>query len=367
MELQRSFASENRNPGSSNAKRIRLVKRLFSTVLFGSTFATVLYVKKRRNYEQFKLFKECILLPRDTNYAPNMYFYLYKGYVFPGIFIKSLPQVEKLKARADDIFVISFPKTGTTWVQEIVYLIHNNLNFEKAAAKNLEQRFPFLEYFYPGVSSIESTASPRLIKTHLPYSLLPESVYLEMPKIIYIVRNPKDVCVSLYHFTRYIKETDYKGSFEEFVESFLKGHVAYGPIWKHYLEWWDHRNDANVLIVSYEDLQRDPHGVIFKISQFLDKPLKDDEVQAIAEHCSFENMAQNKATNYEHWRKLGFVNLNEGAFFRKGQVGDWRSYFTEELNAKMDTWISEKFAASGMKFIYDLDKTDNNGNDIYLV
>lgn len=361
--VQRYFANETEG-ANRNTKRVRVAKRLFSTILFGTTFAAVLYLKKRRKNEETELFKECVMVPRDTNYASNMYFYLYRGYVFPGMLIKSLPQVQKLKARADDILVVSFPKAGTTWVQEIVYLIQNNLDFKAAGAKNLEQRFPFLEYFYPGVSAIENSSSPRLIKTHLPYSLLPESVHLELPKIIYVVRNPKDVCVSLYHFTRYIKETGYTGSFDEFLESFLKGNVAYGPIWKHYLEWWEHRNDANVLIVSYEDLQKDCHSVIFKISQFLDKPLKDDEVQAVAEHCSFERMSQNKAVNYDHWRKLGFVNLEEGPFLRKGQVGDWRNYFTQEMDATMNAWIKDKFGNSGMKFVYQLDSPENENDDV---
>lgn len=209
--------------GDAGAKRVSLAKKLFSTLLFGGTLAAAVYMKKRRRDEQNELFKECTMVPRDENYSTNMYFYNYKDYVFPAMIIKSLPQVQALKARPDDVFVVSFPKTGTTWVQEIVYLISTNLDFRSAAARNMEQRFPYLEYFYPGVNSIDKTPNSRLIKTHLPYSLLPESVRTENPKIIYVVRNPKDVCVSYYHFTRLVKETGYVGCFEDFFESFLKG------------------------------------------------------------------------------------------------------------------------------------------------
>uniref|UniRef100_A0A131XEK4 Putative sulfotransferase n=1 Tax=Hyalomma excavatum TaxID=257692 RepID=A0A131XEK4_9ACAR len=341
--------------GSANdARRYKLAKRLFSTVLFGGTLAAALYFKRRRQAEHNELFRECVMLPRDDNYAPNMYFYNYRGYVFPGMVIRSLPRVQALKARPDDIYVVSFPKTGTTWVQEIVYLIVTGLDFRSAAARNMEQRFPFLEYFYPGVSTIENSPDTRMIKTHLPYSLLPESIHTENPKIIYIMRNPKDVCVSLYHFTRLIKETGYEGSFKDFFESFLKGHVSYGPIWKHYLEWWEHRNDPNVLVITYEDLHKDACSVIQRIAIFLGRPLRDDEVTAIAEHCHFSHMAHNPAANYEHWRKLGFVNLQEGGFMRKGIVGDWKNYFTPDMNAQMDAWLEEKFGSTDLSFVYEL-------------
>lgn len=351
---RRFFSKESPGGGDGYAKRVGLGKKLFSTVLFGSTLAAALYFKRRRRNEQNELFKDCVMLPRDDNYAPNLYFYNYSGYVFPAMVIKSLPKVHTLKARPDDVFVVSFPKTGTTWVQEIVYLISTNLDFRSAAARNLEQRFPFLEYFYPGVSTIEKAPDVRLIKTHLPYSLLPESVRTENPKIIYVIRNPKDVCVSLFHFTRLLKDTGYEGTFTDFFESFIKGNVSYGPIWKHYLEWWEHRNDPNVLIVSYEELQKDVCSVIQRIALFLERPLRDDEVNTIAEHCRFTSMAANDAVNYDHWRKLGFVHLAEGNFMRKGIVGDWKNYFTPEMNATMDAWIKEKFGGTGMSFVYEL-------------
>nr|XP_037272442.1 sulfotransferase 1A2-like isoform X1 [Rhipicephalus microplus] len=353
-----------RNGEGYDARRYKLAKRLFSTALFGGTLAAALYFKRRRQAEQNELFRECVMLPRDENYARNMYFYNYRGYVFPGMVISSLPRVQALRARPDDIYVVSFPKTGTTWVQEIVYLIVTGLDFRSAAARNMEQRFPFLEYFYPGVSTIENSPDTRMIKTHLPYSLLPESVHTENPKIIYIMRNPKDVCVSLYHFTRLIKETGYEGSFKDFFESFLKGHVSYGPIWKHYLEWWEHRNDPNVLIVSYEDLHKDACNVIQRIALFLGQPLRDDEVTAIAEHCNFSHMAHNPAANYEHWRKLGFVNLQEGGFMRKGIVGDWKNYLTPEMNSQMDAWIEEKFGDTGLSFVYELPPDEKADKDI---
>ena len=110
--------------------------------------------------------------------------------------------------------------SGTTWVQEIVYLLKNNLNFEKAKEKVLEDRFPYLEYPYPGIHSVEKMPSPRLIKTHLPLDFLPDDVL--SGKVIYITRNPKDTLVSYYHFARMLAFSSFEGSFEHFLRLFTK-------------------------------------------------------------------------------------------------------------------------------------------------
>jgi len=89
----------------------------------------------------------------------------------------------------------------------------------------METRCPFLEYPYPGLSSIEKMESPRLLKTHLPYDYLPEDV--GNSKIIYVTRNPKDTVVSYYHFARMFSFTSYDGRFSDFVEKFQNDQRMY--------------------------------------------------------------------------------------------------------------------------------------------
>ena len=54
-------------------------------------------------------------------------------------------RVKAMKVYEDDVWVVSFPKAGTTWTQEMVWLINNDMNFDKALDENLLDRFPFLE------------------------------------------------------------------------------------------------------------------------------------------------------------------------------------------------------------------------------
>lgn len=65
---------------------------------------------------------------------------------------------------------------GTTWVQELVFLIQNDCDFETAKSKTIEERSPFFEYPSPGLNVIKNMKSTRIIKTHLPIELLPDDI-----------------------------------------------------------------------------------------------------------------------------------------------------------------------------------------------
>lgn len=54
-------------------------------------------------------------------------------------------RIKNLKVYEDDVWVVTFPKCGTTWTQEMVWLLNNDLNYNYARTHSLEERFPFLE------------------------------------------------------------------------------------------------------------------------------------------------------------------------------------------------------------------------------
>ena len=118
--------------------------------------------------------------------------------------------------------------------------------------------------------------------------------------------------------------------------------VPYGPYFKHVLDYWSYfkqNPDGNLLILTYEDMHKDPVGSIKVIAKFLDCPLTDDQVKyepyhfsckiisnnlnqiqadLIAEHTHFDRMAKNPSVNYSHWDDLGLRNKNESHFMRQG-------------------------------------------------
>ena len=118
--------------------------------------------------------------------------------------------------------------SGTTWVQEIVWQIFNEA---ETSSEKLTQRVPFLEpatckHLYRPQPDLITLPSPRLMKTHLPYSIIPKGANEETQcKYIYLARNPKDVAVSYFHFQKKVKDLGfgYSGPWEFFLNLFLDG------------------------------------------------------------------------------------------------------------------------------------------------
>ncbi|KAI0233195.1 hypothetical protein LSAT2_016535 [Lamellibrachia satsuma] len=134
-----------------------------------------------------------------------------------------LNQVTQFPVDDTDIFVVSFPKSGTTWLQEIVFLLHTVLDFKKATETNLDARFPHFEDIYPGIETIARSTPPRLVKSHLPYDFMPDGVKQGHGKVVYIARNPRDVCVSFFHFACMRIGFEYQGSFKDLYKTFVSG------------------------------------------------------------------------------------------------------------------------------------------------
>ena len=72
------------------------------------------------------------------------------------------------------------------------------------------------------------------------------------------------------------------------------------------------------LILSYEAMKKDPKNEIRQIAKFLNIPLSEERLEDIAKETTFEAMAKNPSTNYEHWDKIGLRDLKESKFMRKG-------------------------------------------------
>lgn len=108
----------------------------------------------------------------------------------------------------------------------------------------------------PVIQMLEKMTTPRFIKTHLPFSLLPPNLLECGAKIFYVARNPKDVAVSYYHLNRLIKTLDFVGDFPKFWDYFEKNLHLWTPYWSHINEGWALRNHPNVLFLFYEDIKK---------------------------------------------------------------------------------------------------------------
>ena len=280
----------------------------------------------------------------------------------PDSYEKLKERYKNWQVRPDDVYLLSFPKSGTTWTQELVWLLQNDCNFEKAKSAPLEQRFPFFEIAWMAESLkdqmpqvltgdiYQMMPSPRMLKSHLHFCLLPDDLF-DKSKVVMCLRNPKDIVVSYYHFERLFKFHGYTGNFSTYFNLFMDNLVMYCSYFDYVKQAWGMRNHPNVCLLFYEDMVEDLATNVRKVAKFLGKELADENVKALVDHLSFKKMKNNPAVNKDEGKAVNLFSGN-GAFMRKGEVGDWKNYFTDEMNKRMDEAIEKHFKPIGLKFRY---------------
>ncbi|XP_071955664.1 sulfotransferase 1C2-like [Antedon mediterranea] len=265
-----------------------------------------------------------------------------------------LKAVRKMEIRNDDIIVMTYPKAGTTWMQEIVSVLFYGCDFKKADSKSIRDRFLFLDMQEldsdVGPHEVaDSLPSPRLIKTHLPKQHMPEQMLTNKAKVVYVGRNAKDNAVSLFHFTNAIS---FMRTYEwdDFFNDFCNDKAHSGSWFEVNKYWWSRRNDDNVLFLKYEDMHKDLPTAIVKVSEFFGWPIPDGKLDEVVNHCTFGSMKKNPKTNYSDSASL---DVKSTPFMRKGKIGDWKNYFTVAQSEEFDKIYEEKMKGTGLVFDYE--------------
>ena len=276
---------------------------------------------------------------RKPSYAAHGDFLLPMGFP-PEAFSSALAY----RASPSDVVVTSYPKCGTTWVQNIVYLIlHGGVPL--AQGQKMTEVFPHLEEV--GSHAVEALAEPRLIKTHLPFAATP---YHRGARYIYVARNPFDCAVSFFHHTRgFPKHYDFaEGTFEDFFECFVSGEVDFGDYFDNLMSWYAHKDDRNVLFLTYEALKADHRGGVLRIGEFLgaESVRNDDRVEAVLCHSSFASMSENQ----HRWSSPRPQNMP--AFVRKGIVGDWMNLFSPEQTRRLLEKLTRRAQGSDLEALW---------------
>lgn len=230
----------------------------------------------------------------------------------------------------DDILISTYPKCGTTWMQHIVWLILNR-GEPLAADVSMTTVVPHLEEV--GREVLDALPRPRVIKTHLPFELSPHHAHA---KIIYVVRNPFDCAVSFFHHTRgFVKHYDFAaGTFADYFECFVRGEVDFGDYFDNVGSWLKHREQSNLLLISYEDMRSDLRRAIVRIGEFLGPTLgtcvqDEPTLSRIERHASFSHMSSDQ----QRWSSQRPEAMPP--FVRKGIVGDWLNHFTKEQASRL--------------------------------
>ncbi|CAH1773533.1 unnamed protein product, partial [Owenia fusiformis] len=286
--------------------------------------------------------------------------HLFRGAMVHGGMLKEgTPEAEaydNIDLTADDCIIASYAKSGTTWTQEIVWLLYNQVNTDKAKKIELMNRCPFIEVA-SRIAVIKALEKPKLTKTHVPYNALPKSYHnpeSTRPKVVYVARNPKDVAVSFYHFYRSNKSLgNFNRGWEEFFEMFVEGYVGGGSWFDHIIPWYKASvQNPDVLFMKYEDMKRNPIEEIQKIATFLGKDVNDEMLEKIHQHTKFDSMKSNPMVNFTN---ISVIDHSVSPFMRKGEIGDWKNYFTVSQDERFMKMYNDKMGQIDFDLTFDFE------------
>ena len=258
-----------------------------------------------------------------------------------------------------DIMIATYPKCGTTWMQQIVLLLLANGDAEKVHDPMVQSPWVDREFSIAATSGdpakkqqmwdemLNGPADPafgrRVFKTHATWELNPCGGKFSKGKFIVITRNPKDAALSMHKHYLGLPPFKYSGPWEHFYEIYMQGKVGHGSWFDHVLGWRECRKelgDERVFWITFEEMKADPVPSVRKLADFLGLTVTDEVLQLVALGSSFDSMkAQHEKREKEGSRKMGSAN-----HFRSGKSGGWRDVFTVSQSEALDAELCEKMA-----------------------
>jgi Sulfotransferase domain len=231
-----------------------------------------------------------------------------------------------LKVYPDDTFIASYPRSGNTWTR---FLIANLMHPDKPVT------FANIETIIPDATALSSrelkrVPRPRLIKTH-------EYFEPRYRKVIYLVRDPRDVVLSLYNFRRKYRSVDDSYPIERYVaERFLPGDldVSWG---EHVGSWLGTRmNHPGFLLVRYEDLLQDPTRELCRLASFLGIAANTEMVTQAIERSSANRLRQLEIVEHEAWVTTKGKRADV-PFIAEAVAGTWKQKLPEPSAALIES------------------------------
>lgn len=244
-----------------------------------------------------------------------------------------------------DVLIATFPKCGTTWLQQIVHGMRTrgSMDFDE-----ITLAVPWLELALDLGIDLEApqAAEPRAFKTHLTWQEVPKG-----GRYIAMVRNPKDVVVSLYHFHEGWRFEPGTIAMGEYARAFFLAPERGRRYWKHVASWWEQRARNDVLLLSYEAMQRDLPQAVRRIADFIGCPMDDALLEIVLRHSSIDFMRAH-ATKFDDHVVRNARNAANGlpaggvsAKVRGGRVGDHVLELPLDVRQTLDAIWREEIGA----------------------
>jgi len=239
------------------------------------------------------------------------------------------------RVRPDDIFVGAYPRSGQTLTQNILYQLTTDGSMDIRHISEVSPWFERTLALRP--RHLDTFGSPRILKTHLPYRMVPKNGN----RYVYVTRDGRDVAVSYYHMQRSYGR--FHGSFETFFSRFVQGRVRWGSWFRHVSRWKANARELPILHVTFEEMVADLEGTVRKIAEFCDITVSPPEMHRILERCSFDFMKRHEEKFEHHTERLLEQGLSKGKFIREGRAGSGRTVLDDEQRRRYDREYSKWF------------------------
>lgn len=260
-------------------------------------------------------------------------------------------------AKKNIIWLASYPKSGNTWFRvfltNLLYQSDTPANINDLAETSISSSrkifdeytglsaadltFDEIDKLRPDVYRMQSEESNELLfkKAHDKYYLVDKNQPLFPTDIskgaIYFIRNPLDVLVSFaYHSARPVSKmiksihnSDY--AFCDKNDKLSNQLRQLLGSWSDHVKSWTRQTEIPVHVMRYEDMIADTFSTFKKAIEFLNLENSDQQIKQAIKKSSFSVLAEQESND-------GFKEkmIKSKAFFRKGQVGDWRNHLNEQ-------------------------------------
>jgi Sulfotransferase domain len=238
------------------------------------------------------------------------------GADFPGRNLRTYP---------DDTFLTSYAKSGNTWTRFLVAsLLHPD---ESITLVNADKLIPSTTQTRRYLNAVPR---PRILKSHFPFDP-------SYRRVVYIVRDPRDVAVSQYHFKIKRGVLTEGSSMDEFVGSFVRGEATpYGSWREHVGSWLAARlGDPDFLLLRYEDLHRQTEVEVGRLARFFGVEPTPQKIQRAIEQSSADRMRKLEQTEAGKWDSTRDTRKG-GSFFRSAKTGDGKASLSQQSLAQIE-------------------------------
>ena len=247
-----------------------------------------------------------------------------------------LTRVRYMRLAPTDLFIASYPRSGTTWLR---FLLFELLSGQAAEFVSVNQAIPYVgkHHRVPGLLP----NGGRVIQTH-------ETFLRGVAAAIYVVRDPRSVVLSEFRWQ--LRTGLWRGSFESFFDAFLAGRANPYGRWDLHVDTWLASGLASrnrLHLVRFEDLRTDTVGELTRALDFLGLRLDTDSVEQVVANNALTRMRQKE----EHAPRgaLGESARPDIRFVNSGSTSGWKEQLSLEHVRRIEEQFGEALTSLGYR------------------